>query len=176
MACRTTRRIDPTQHSVLAGSQGYDNPAPRWIAGLNETCGWESTLYRDLARLIKIEVEEGWAPNQEVKGANYRRSRILEPTPETFQFSMTAVHMNSADARRLKDDDDHDVLRGQYHGHPYGELNLVVPLDKGAELKGGQVPRWTAPDPGSGGEGGGSCHCVVLPAGGRISYAFKAPA
>ncbi|MGF6427809.1 hypothetical protein ABIE91_003029 [Bradyrhizobium elkanii] len=60
--------------------------------------------------------------------------------------------MNSADTRRFKDEDDDDVLRGQYHGHPYGELNLVVPLNKWAELKGlqgWQGPGWTAPDPGS---------------------------
>lgn len=60
----------------------------RW---LNEKYGEESPLYQDLARLIKIGVEEGWAANQEVDGPNYRRSRILEPTPETFQFSITAV-------------------------------------------------------------------------------------
>ena len=53
----------------------------RW---LNETYGEESTLYKDLSRLIKQGVEEGWAANQEVDGPNYRRSRILEPTPERF--------------------------------------------------------------------------------------------
>jgi hypothetical protein len=78
----------------------------RW---LNETYGEESALYNDLARLIKMGVEEGWAANQEVDGPNYRRSRILEPTPETFHFSITAVYMNSADPRRFKDEDDHDV-------------------------------------------------------------------
>ena len=52
----------------------------RW---LNERYGEDSQLYRDLARLIKRGVEEGWAANQEVDGPNYRRSRILEPTPDT---------------------------------------------------------------------------------------------
>ncbi|MCC8951547.1 hypothetical protein ACVMIH_005855 [Bradyrhizobium sp. USDA 4503] len=151
----------------------------RW---LNETYGEDSALYQDLARLIKMGVEEGWAANQEVEGPNYRRSRILEPVPETFQFSITAVYMNSTDPRRFKDEDDHDVLRGQYHGHPYGELNLVVPLDKGAQLKGlqgWQGPGWTAPDPGSRHypevRGGAVIALFFLPAG-RISYDFKAPA
>jgi len=151
----------------------------RW---LNETYGEESALYKDLSRLIKQGVEEGWAANQEVDGPNYRRSRILEPTPETFHFSITAVYMNSADPRRFRDWDDSDVLRGQYHGHPYGELNLVVPLDKGAELKGlqgWQGPGWTAPDPGSRHypevRGGAVIALFYLPAG-RISYDFKAPA
>ncbi|MHC2273740.1 hypothetical protein ACVME8_000351 [Bradyrhizobium diazoefficiens] len=48
----------------------------RW---LNEKYGEESPLYQDLARLIKVGVEEGWAANQEVEGPNYRRSRILVP-------------------------------------------------------------------------------------------------
>jgi Domain of unknown function (DUF4863) len=149
----------------------------RW---LNETYGETSALYQDLARLIKIGIEEGWAANQEVDGPNYRRSRILEPTPETFQFSITAVYMNSTDPQRFKDEDDHEVLRGQYHGHPYGELNLVVPLTKGAELKGlqgWQGPGWTAPDPGSRHypevRGGAVIALFYLPAGRICQSAFK---
>jgi hypothetical protein len=149
---------------------------------LNRTYGEDSQLYQDLSRLIKAGVEEGWAANQEVEGTNYRRSRILEPSAETFQFSITAVYMNSEDERRFKDHDDEDVLRGQYHGHPYGELNLVVPLNKGAELKGlqgWQGPGWTAPDPGSRHypevRGGAVIALFYLPAG-RISYDFQPPA
>jgi hypothetical protein len=150
----------------------------RW---LNETYGEDSALYRELSRLIKLGVEEGWAANQEVEGPNYRRSRILEPCPETLHFSITAVYMNSNDARRFRDWDESDVLRGQYHGHPYGELNLVVPLNAGAQLKGlqgWQGPGWTAPDPGSHHypevRGGAVIALFYLPAG-RISYDIKAP-
>jgi len=60
--------------------------------------------------------------------------------------------MNSNDPRRFKDEDGIGMLRGQYHGHPYGELNLVVPLNEGAQLRGlqgWQGAGWTAPDPGS---------------------------
>jgi Domain of unknown function (DUF4863) len=148
----------------------------RW---LNGTYGERSQLYQDLSRLIKIGVSEGWAANQEVEGPNYRRSRIMEPSPETFQFSITAVYMNSNDPRHFKDED--DVLRGQYHGHPYGELNVVVPLNKGAQLKGlqgWQGAGWTAPDPGSRHypevKGGAVIALFYLPAG-RISYDFQAP-
>ena len=121
--------------------------AEQW---LNKTYGPGTDLYDQLASLITAGIKEGWAANVELNGPRYRRSRILEPCPETSYFSITAVYMNSADPHRFKDEDDHDVLRGQYHGHPYGELNLVVPLDKGAELKGlqgWQGPGWTAPDP-----------------------------
>jgi hypothetical protein len=150
----------------------------RW---LNQKYGEDSALYQELSRLIKLGVEEGWAANQEVEGPNYRRSRILEPSPETFHFSITAVYMDSKDPRTFKDEDDADVLRGQYHGHPYGELNMVIPLDKGAELKGlqgWQGPGWTAPDPGSRHfpevKGGALIALFYLPAG-RISYDFDAP-
>src|SRR5262249_13735146 len=101
---------------------------------LNEKYGADSDLYRDLARLIKLGVQEGWAANQEVDGPNYRRSRILDPSPETFFFSITAVYMDSKDPKHFSDEHDDEVLRGQYHGHPYGELNLVIPIDEGAEL------------------------------------------
>jgi hypothetical protein len=148
---------------------------------LNEKYGEQSELYKNLSRLIKLGVAKGWAANEEVAGPNYRRSRILEPSPETSYFSITAVYMNSINPRRFNDADENEVLRGQYHGHPYGELNLVVPLDKGAELnglQGWQGPGWTAPDPGSRHypevRGGALIALFYLPAG-RISYDFKPP-
>ena len=148
---------------------------------LNSTYGEGSELYKDLSRLIKLGVAEGWAANQEVDGPSYRRSRILDPSPETFHFSITAVYMNSRDARAFPDDDDGDVLRGQFHGHPYGELNMVIAIDHGAELRGlqgWQGPGWTAPDPGSRHypevKGGALIALFYLPAG-RISYDFRAP-
>jgi hypothetical protein len=151
----------------------------RW---LNENHGEGSAVYDDLARLIRLGVEEGWAANQDIDGPNYRRSRIHEPSPETFHFSITAVYLNSKDPKAFRDEEDvHDVLRGQYHGHPYGELNMVVPIDKGAEIRGlwgWQGPGWTAPDPGSRHypeiRGGALIAMFFLPAG-RISYDFEPP-
>jgi hypothetical protein len=156
-------------------------PGAEMEAWLDENYNEENQLYRDLARLITAGVDEGWAANLEVDGPNYRRSRILEAAPETFQFSITAVYMNSSEAKTFKDEEDKDVLRGDYHGHPYGEINLVVPLDKGAQLKGlqgWQGAGWTAPDPGSRHypkvRGGAVIALFYLPAG-RISYDFPAP-
>lgn len=58
---------------------------------LNARYGENSQLYRDLARLITAGFAEGRAANLEVNGRNYRRSGILEPAPQTYQFSITAV-------------------------------------------------------------------------------------
>jgi hypothetical protein len=137
---------------------------------LNENYGPETALYKDLARLITDGVNEGWAANVEVTGPDYRRSRIAEPSAELNYFSITAVYMNSI-----------EPMRGEYHQHPYGELNLVVPLDPDAVLAGPlgwQTAGWTAPGPSSHHypevKGGAVIALFYLPAG-RISYDITPP-
>jgi Domain of unknown function (DUF4863) len=150
---------------------------------LNKTYGPGSALYDDLARLIKAGVEEGWAANVEIDGRRYRRSRICEPNAETFQFSITAVYMDSMENYRGEENHDRDKnFRGDYHAHPYGELNMVVPLTEGAVLAGPNGwchAGWTAPAPGSHHypevKGGALIALFFLPAG-RISYNIKPPA
>lgn len=65
---------------------------------------------------------------------------------------------------------------GQYHAHPYGEINCVVQLDESAELQGmsgWQGAGWTSPGPGTHHyprvRGGALVALFFLPAG-RISY------
>ena len=48
--------------------------------------------------------------------------------------------------------DSEEEYSGQYHVHPYGEINCVVQIDKTAELKGmqgWQGAGWTSPGPGT---------------------------
>ena len=139
-------------------------------AWLNTTYGPDSDLYRDLARMITDGVRVGWAANIEVDGHHYRRSRIADPADLIHYFSITAVYMDSV-----------EPYRGQYHQHPYGELNLVVPLDPDAKLmgpNGWSGPGWTAPGPGSHHypevKGGALIALFYLPAG-RISYDITPP-
>ena len=68
--------------------------------------------------MITDGVREGWAASAEVDRPNYRRGRIASPSERLNYFSVTAVYMNSI-----------EPYRGEYHQHPYGELNVVVPLD-----------------------------------------------
>ncbi|HEY4316334.1 MAG TPA: DUF4863 family protein [Herbaspirillum sp.] len=142
---------------------------------LNKTYGPGSFLYDRLAELIKAGIEEGWAANIEIDGQRYRRSRICEPSAETLHFSITAVYMDSCSA------DPEEVFRGDYHAHPYGELNMVIPLNDGAMLGGPNGwchAGWTAPSPGSHHypevKGGATIALFFLPAG-RISYDIKPP-
>lgn len=140
---------------------------------LNSHYGPHSELYQTLAGLIKKGVEDGWAASIEIDGANYRRSRIAEPSERTHYFSITAVYMDSTDNRQGHPD---HRLRGHYHGHPYGEFNLVVPLTTDAALMGPNgwcSGGWTVPEPGSQHypetKGGALIALFFLPAG-RISY------
>lgn len=145
---------------------------------LNATYGPGTPLYEELAGLIKQGIEEGWAANVEIAGSRYRRSRLAEPSSETEYFSITAVYMDSL---ANGDVDTASVFRGDYHAHPYGELNMVIPLNPGAELAGPlgwRGPGWTAPEPGSHhypeARGGAVIALFFLPAG-RISYDIKPP-
>jgi hypothetical protein len=148
----------------------------RW---LNARYGPGSDLYEKLAEMVRRGVRDGWAANVEVGGPRYRRSRIAEPTPDTLQFSITAVYMDSTDNAQGNPE---GSMRGDYHAHPYGEFNMVIPLDEGAALAGPNGwchGGWTAPSPGSHhypeAKGGAVIALFYLPAG-RISYAVKPPA
>ncbi|WP_077002048.1 DUF4863 family protein [Variovorax sp. KK3] len=147
----------------------------RW---LNATHGPGSTLYEELAALVKAGVRDGWAANIEIDGPRYRRSRICDPSAETLGFSITAVYMSSNDNPQRNPGDSY---RGQYHAHPYGEFNMVVPLDESAALAGPNGwchAGWTAPAPGSHHypevRRGAVIALFFLPAG-RISYNVEVP-
>lgn len=140
---------------------------------LNQKYGPDSELYQTLARRVKKGVEDGWAANVEIEGPTYRRGRIAEPSAHTRYFSITAVYMDSTGNSQGHAD---HRFRGQYHGHPYGEFNMVVPLTPGAALNGPTGwcrGGWTAPSPGSHhypeARGGAVIALFFLPSG-RISY------
>lgn len=146
---------------------------------LNTKYGVDSDLYKDLARLITLGVKEGWAADVEISGPKYRRARLVAPSAETFYFSITAVLMDSTDNGQNNSE---DAFRGDYHSHPYGEFNLVVPLNEGAALAGPSgwcYGGWTAPAPGSHhfpeAKGGAVIALFFLPSG-RIAYDIDPPA
>jgi hypothetical protein len=145
---------------------------------LNTTYGVDSDLYKDLARRIILGVNEGWAAGVEVAGPRYRRSQLVTPGAETFFFSVTAVLLDSTDNVQNNPE---GSFRAGYHLHPYGEINLVVPLNDGAALAGPEgwcYGGWTAPAPGSHHfpevKGGAVISLTFLPAG-RIAFDIKPP-
>jgi Domain of unknown function (DUF4863) len=143
---------------------------------LNTKYGVESELYKDLSQLISLGVEKGWAADAEIAGPRYRRSQLVAPCAQTFFFSVTAVLMDSTDNAQNNPE---GSFRGGYHLHPYGEFNLVVPLNEGAAIAGPNgwcYVGWTAPAPGSHHfpevKGGAVISLTFLPAG-RIAFDVK---
>ncbi|KAM0791044.1 hypothetical protein ACM66B_004340 [Microbotryomycetes sp. NB124-2] len=141
---------------------------------LNKEHAPGTKYYDDLARLSRIGLEQGWLANIEIEGPHYRRSRLREPSEALSWFSITAVFMDSREPKTLQ------PFQGQYHAHPYGEVNMVIPMSgENPELEGlnGWVNQgWTCPGPGShhfpAVRRGALIALFFLPAG-RISYNAK---
>lgn len=111
-------------------------------AYLNKNYGPGTPIYEDLCSLTRQGLEEGWVANTAIDGPHYRRSKISLPKEETRFFSITAVYVDSQQGE----------FSGQHHSHPYGEINCVVQIDEGSELKGmqgWQGAGWTSPGPGT---------------------------
>ncbi|KAF2192564.1 p-hydroxylaminobenzoate lyase [Zopfia rhizophila CBS 207.26] len=135
---------------------------------LNKNYGPGNAIYEDLCNLTRQGLTEGWVANIPIDGSKYRRSKVSLPKEETRFFSITTVYMESQ-----------DEYSGQYHAHPYGEINCVVQIDKTAELKGmqgWQGAGWTSPGAGTHhypSVGGGALIALFFLPAGRISYAAK---
>lgn len=89
---------------------------------LNRDYGARTQAYAELSRLLRLGVEEEWAAYVEIEGADYRRGRIADPTPQTADMSV--------ESGVLRD------VKGQYHCHIRGEINMIVPLEPGAQFCG----------------------------------------
>lgn len=159
-ASKTREQLKEASIRLLTavGDRPLGPETERW---LNETYPPGSELYETLARLIRAGEKEGWACNIEIFGPHYRRSPVFEASDETLGFSINSVYMDS--------------LVGQYHAHPNGEINMVVPLTPGAKFC-GQPAGWTAPEPGSEHfpevAGGAAIMLYFLPRG-EITYTGK---
>ena len=91
-------------------------------ARLNNQYGDGTESYARLAQLLKLGVEEGWAAYADIEGTDYRRGRIAEPSDETSDMSV--------ESGLLRD------VKGQYHCHTNGEINMIIPLEEGAQFCG----------------------------------------
>ncbi|KAL5087863.1 hypothetical protein H0G86_009976 [Trichoderma simmonsii] len=174
----TTRSIHPNQQKLIDRAREFLaevedlTPGKDLEATLNRDYGPGNPYYDDFCRLIRqaLENDEGWVAIDEIDGPKYRRTRISPPSELNRHFSITTVYMDSQ-----------EEYRGQYHLHPYGELNCVVQLDSSAELmgmSGWQGSGWTSPGPGTHHypevRGGALVALFFLPAG-RISYKRAKP-
>jgi 2-hydroxylaminobenzoate mutase len=100
---------------------------------LNRRFGRFSGVYETLAKLLLAGLDEGWVANTPT-GAGYNRGRIAEPTRETAGMSVESAVLQN--------------LRGQYHCHTRGEIDMVIPIDGDGKFC-GHGAGWVVYPPGS---------------------------
>jgi hypothetical protein len=76
--------------------------------------------FDDLATLCRQGIDEGWLCDREHGGVKF--GRIIKPGPETNGFSVDVVQMEN--------------LAGPYHGHPNGEIDMIIPESSEAKFDG----------------------------------------
>lgn len=76
--------------------------------------------FDDLATLCRQGIDEGWLCDREHGGVRF--GRIIKPGTETHGFSVDVVQMED--------------LAGPYHGHPNGEIDMIIPESSDAKFDG----------------------------------------
>lgn len=99
---------------------------------LNAQHGVGSTTYEELKKSCQAGASEGWLCDRE--GGGIRYGRIFKPAPDLHGFSVDVVDMSN--------------IAGPHHTHPNGEIDLIMPLDAGAQFD-GRPAGWLVCPPGS---------------------------
>ncbi len=105
---------------------------PHLDAWLNQTHGANSPTYQALKTACVLGATEGWLCNRE--GGGLRYGRIFKPAEDLHGFSVDVVDMKD--------------LAGPHHAHPEGEIDLIMPLDEGAQFD-GRPAGWLVYPPGT---------------------------
>jgi len=117
--------------------------------------------FDDLATLCRQGIDEGWLCDREHGGVRF--GRIIKPGPDTSGFSVDVVQM--AD------------IAGPYHGHPNGEIDMIIPESAAARFD-GQGQGWVVYEAGSEHyptvSGGKAIVLYLLPEG-AIDFTLTAP-
>lgn len=128
---------------------------------LNENFPPGGEAFDDLADLCRQGTDEGWLCDREHGGIRF--GRIIKAGPETHGFSVDVVLM--------------DDIAGPYHGHPNGEIDMIIPESADAQFD-GQGQGWMVYGPDSAHRPtvtGGKAIILYLLPGGEIDFA-RSPA
>jgi len=83
-------------------------------------------VFEALKRACEAGVKEGWLCENEHAGIKY--GRPTKPGPATQGFSVDVVRMND--------------IKGPYHRHPNGEIDMIMPLSGAAKFDGHGAGWW----------------------------------
>ena len=104
----------------ITGSIGARAPDPQLEQDLNRLFPAAGPTYQDILRSCRTAIASGWMCHREAGGIRY--GRVLKPTATTHGYSVDVVDM--------------PPLAGPYHSHPNGEIDLIMPLESGAQFDG----------------------------------------
>ena len=127
-------------------------------ARLNSEYGPGTATFQEMKRLLRVGIDEDWACYQVIDGDNYRRGR-LGAAPD-------GVHDFVIESARLND------VKGNYHTHPLGEINMIQPVDPTGQFC-GSGEGWKVFAPGTSHYPtvtGGLCTFIFLLPKGEIEY------
>ncbi len=112
--------------------------------------------FQSLANACRKGISEGWLCSHEHGGIKF--GRIIKPGPRTHDFSVDVVLMED--------------IAGPHHGHPNGEIDMIIPETKGAQFD-GVGSGWLVCPPGSAHRptvSGGRAIILYLLPGGAIEF------
>lgn len=128
---------------------------------LNEQFPADGPVYTQLFHACKTGVHEGWLCQYEGGGVRY--GRVIKPTPDLHDYSVDVVQMQN--------------IAGAHHRHPAGEIDLIMPLDAGAQFD-GHAGGWLVYEPDTSHNptvtGGNALILYLLPKG-QIEFTRSAP-
>lgn len=125
---------------------------------LNREFGPQTEAFQEMKRLLRVGISEEWACYKIIGGDDYRRGRLGEVADGTHDFVIESA--------KLKD------VKGNFHTHPLGEINMIQPLDPDAQFC-GAGEGWKVFSPGTSHYPtvtGGACTFIFLLPKGAIEY------
>jgi hypothetical protein len=128
MSQESFRSAVATVTEAIAG-RPLDQDLDAW---LNREHGAGTPLFSRLVEESRTGVSEGWLCERE--GGGIRYGRIFKPSSDLRGFSVDVVDMKD--------------IAGPHHAHPNGEIDLIMPLDEGAQFD-GRPAGWLVCPPGS---------------------------
>ena len=89
-------------------------------AWLNAEIPADGSEFQRIFEACQAGIAAGWMCNREAGGIKF--SRVIKPCDAIHGFSVDVVVMDS--------------LKGPHHRHPNGEIDMIMPLDAGAQFDG----------------------------------------
>jgi hypothetical protein len=131
IAPSTRNRFD----TLIAQVTGFiaDRPLNATLEGeLNRAFPFAGREVSDLFECCRLAVTEGWMCAREA--GDIRFGRVIKPHAASGGFSVDVVDMKP--------------VAGPHHRHPNGEIDLIMPLEPGAQFD-GRDAGWLVYGPGS---------------------------